>query len=372
MNRVAFRIVVLCLLVSVCAFAQRDLGTITGTITDAQGAVVPNASITIIEDATGFSYTVTVTAPGFRKAEQKNVIVTPGDRVAVNLSLQVGEMTQTVEVAATAPLLQTESTSQGANLNTTAVTELPIGGQRTFTFLARLTPGVLPAEQGARDAQGGGFSANGVRSTGENNFLLNGVDNNVNVIDFINQTSFVIGPSLEAIGEMQILTNGYNAEYGRAAGGVINVNLKSGTNDLHGALFEFLQNTDLNANRWENNWSNLPRPPVNQNQFGAAAGGPIIKNKLFIFGDYQGTRIKTAGGVVQNLGFGGLYTIPTPAMIGGDFSGILGASLGVDPQTGQAALYNQIFDPTTTRCLTNCGTSSATYTRSPFPGNKIP
>ncbi len=107
---------------------------------------------------------------------------------------------------------------QGANLNTAQVTQLPLGGQRTFSFLARLSPGVLPAEPGARDSLGGGFSANGVRSTGENNFLLNGVDNNVNVIDFINQQSFVISPSVEAIGEMQILTNGYNAEYGRGSG----------------------------------------------------------------------------------------------------------------------------------------------------------
>ena len=109
-----------------------------------------------------------------------------------------------------------------------------LGGQRVFTYLARLSPGVLVAEPGARDAQNGGFSANGVRSTGENNFLLNGVDNNVNVIDFINQTSYVIGPSPDAIGEMRILTNGYNAEYGRAAGGVVDVTLKSGTNSLHG------------------------------------------------------------------------------------------------------------------------------------------
>ena len=380
------------ILFAVSVLAQRDLGTITGTITDAQGAAVPGAKVSIVEDATGLSYTtqtnvggeyvrpllkpstytVTVEAQGFRKAQQRNVVVTPGDRIAVNLALEVGDVTQTVEVTSTAPMLQTESASQGANINTTEVAKMPLGGQRTFTFLARLTPGVLPAEQGARDAQGGGFAANGVRSTGENNFLLNGVDNNVNVIDFINQTSFVIGPSLEAIGEMQVLTNGYNAEYGRAAGGVINVNLKSGTNSLHGALFEFLQNTDLDANRWENNYQNLPRPPVNQNQFGAAAGGPIVKNKLFIFGDYQGTRIKTAGGVVQNLGFGGLYTVPTPAMIGGNFSGIEGASLGTDPVSGQSALYNELFDPTSTRCLSACGTSSATYSRTPFAGNIIP
>jgi hypothetical protein len=392
MQKVALRSVLLSLLFAVCVLAQRDLGTITGTITDAQGAAVPNATVTIVEDATGLTYatttgisgeyvrpllkpgtyTITVQAQGFRKAEQKGIIVTAGDRIGVNLGLQIGDISQTVEVQATAPLLQTESSAQGANVNMAAVTQMPLGGQRTFTFLARLSPGVLPAEQGARDAQGGGFAANGVRSTGENNFLLNGVDNNVNVIDFINQTSFVIGPSVEAIGELHILTNGYNAEYGRAAGGVLDAQLKSGTNQVHGVLFELLQNTDLDANRWENNWQNLLRPPVKQNQFGGAAGGPIIKNKLFIFGDYQGTRIKTAGGVVQNLGYGGLYTIPTPAMVGGDFSGILGASIGTDPQTGQSALYNQIFDPTTTKCLTNCGTSNATYTRLPFANNKIP
>ncbi|HLK17709.1 MAG TPA: TonB-dependent receptor [Bryobacteraceae bacterium] len=380
------RAFVVFILISVCAFAQRDLGTITGTITDPQGAGIPNARVTITEDATGLSYTVqttqlgeyvrpllkpgtytiTVEVQGFRKAEQKGVIVTPGDRIAANITLQVGQIDQTVEVMAAAPLLQTESTVQGANLNTSEVSELPLGGQRTFTYLARLSPGVVPAESGARDATGGGFSANGVRSTGENNFLLNGVDNNVNVIDFINQTSFVIGPSVEAIGEMQILTNGYNAEYGRAAGGVVNVNLKSGTNQIHGALFEFLQNTDLDANRWENNFAGVERPPVKQNQFGGAAGGPIIKNKLFIFGDYQGTRIKTSGGVIQNLGYGQFETIPTQAMVGGDFSALLGKAIGTDPVTGQTILQNEIFNPASTIC------NSAGCTRAPFPNNKIP
>ena len=144
------------------------------------------------------------------------------------------------------------------------VSELPLGGQRKFTFLAPLAPGVVPAEQGARDAAGGGFSANGVRSNGQNNFLLNGVDNNVNVIDFINQTSYVIGPSVEAIGEMRVVTNGYSAEYGRGAGGVVNVTIKSGTNDIHGTVFEFLQNDKFNANTWERNRAGATkalRPP---------------------------------------------------------------------------------------------------------------
>lgn len=368
------------LLLSSAAYAQRDLGTITGTVTDPQGAAVANAKIVIIEDATGLTYnvqsdesgtytrpllkpgtySVTVEAPGFRKEEQKGIIVNPGERIAANISLQIGNASEAIEVNASAPLLQTESTTQGAALNQAEVSELPLGGQRTFSFLARLSPGVLPAENGARDSLGGGFSANGVRSTGENNFLLNGVDNNVNVIDFINQTSFVIGPSVEAIGEMTILTNGYNAEYGRAAGGVVDVNLKSGTNQIHGVLFEILQNTDLDANRWENNLAGEPRDPFKQNQFGAAMGGPIIKNKLFIFGDYQGTRIATSGGTIQNLGYGGFYTIPTPAMIAGNFQGIEGNSIG------SGAFQNEIFDPTTTACV------GSTCTRTPYNNNTIP
>ncbi len=378
------------LLLTSVAFGQRDLGTITGIVTDAQGAAVPNAKITILEDATGLSYvtvtnrdggytrpalkastySVTVEASGFQKSQQRNVIVNPSEPVAVNITLTVGNVNQTIEVTASAPLLQTESPTIGANLNSTQVTELPLGGQRTFTFLARLSPGVLPAENGSRDALGGGFSANGVRSTGENNFLLNGVDNNVNVIDFLNQTSYVIGPSVEAIGQMQILTNGYNAEYGRAAGGVVDVNLKSGTNGVHGVLFEILQNTVLDANRWENNLAGKSRNPFKQNQFGADVGGPIIKNKLFIFGDYQGTRIATAGGSIQNLGYGGFYTIPTPAMIRGDFSSLLGGPSG----------GIQLYDPTTTACTSGClpGTLTAApgatpaYTRTPYLRNQIP
>jgi hypothetical protein len=388
------------LLLSTTALAQRDLGTITGTVSDAQGAAVPNAKVTIVDDATGVSYpaqtnesgvytyptlkpgtyTVTVEGSGFQKAQQKGIVVNPGVPTAVNITLQVGNVNQTVEVTAAAPLLQTESPAMGTNLNASQISDLPLGGQRTFTFLARMTPGVVPAENGARGAAGGDFSAGGVRSTGENNFLLNGIDNNVNVIDFINQTSFVIGPSVEAIGAMQIITTGASAEYGRAAGGVMDINLKSGTNGVHGVVFEILQNTVLNANRWENNLAGTARTPFKQNQFGGAVGFPIIKNKLFMFGDYQGTRISTAGGTIPNLGTGGFFTIPTPAMIRGDFSQLLGGPIGTDPVTGQTILQNQIFDPTTTTCVSGCaaGTLSAlpgatpVYTRAPYPGNKIP
>lgn len=394
-RRLAGALVCFLLFFTSALYAQRDLGTLTGTITDASGAAIPNAKISLVEDATGLTYdavsgesgsftrpalkpgtyTITVEASGFQKAQQKGVIINGGAITPANISLQVGNASQTVDVTAAAPLLQTESPVIGGNLNSQQVSQLPLGGQRTFSFLARLSPGVLPAEPGARDALGGGFSANGVRSTGNNNFLLNGVDNNVNVIDFINQTSFVISPSVEAIGEMQVLTNGYNAEYGRAAGGVVNAILKSGTNQVHGVVFEILQNEKLNANRWENNLAATPRNPFKQNQFGGAIGGPIVKNKLFIFGDYQGTRIATAGGTIQNLGYGGFRTIPTQAMLRGDFSSILGSTI-----PGTNVLARQLFDPASTACTSGCvaGTLKAlpnatpTYTRTPFVNNQIP
>ncbi len=251
------------------AFAQRDLATIVGTVTDPSGAGVAGAKVTITESATGLRYETTASqggeyvrpalkpgtyeisaeSTGFKRSVRRGILLTTGDRTGVDFTLEVGEVTTSVEVSADVPVLQTESTIVGASVDAKQVSELPLGGNRTFTFLARLSPGVVPNEPGARDAVGGGFSANGVRSNGQNNFLLNGVDNNVNVIDFLNQTSFVVGPSVEAIGEMRVMTNGYNAEYGRGAGGVVDVSIKGGTNQLHGTLFEFLQNDKMNARR---------------------------------------------------------------------------------------------------------------------------
>jgi hypothetical protein len=382
------RHVVIALLLFLCAltaFAQRDLATMVGNVTDPSGAAVAGAKVIIIEEATGLRYeltsgaggdfarpalkpgvyTVEVEAAGFNKAFRKGILLTGGDRTGVDFQLKLGEVTTAVEVAAEAPLLQTESTIQGAQLNSKQTSELPLGGQRTFTFLARLSPGVVPNEPGARDAVGGGFSANGVRSNGQNNFLLNGVDNNVNVIDFLNQTSFVVGPSVEAIGEMRVMTNGYNAEYGRGAGGVVNVNLKSGTNQLHGSLFEYLQNDKFNANRWERNFSNASRGPFKQNQFGVAVGGPIIKNRTFWFANYQGTQVRSTGGTVPGLGTSAFFTIPNAAMKNGDFSHLLGDTIANAPG-GANIRTGMIFDP-----LTQTG-SGTTLTRTPFAGNIIP
>jgi hypothetical protein len=387
MNQVVRRWLLL-VLSTACAFAQRDLSTVAGTVTDTSGGIVVNAVVKITEQSTGVVsetitngsgefvrpalkpsvYTISVSAPGFKKAEQRDVVLTAGERTGINITLTVGDVGQTVEVEASAPLLQTESTQVGAGLDSKTLMDIPLGGQRNLAYLARLSPGVVPAENGARDAANGGFSANGVRSNGQNNFLLNGVDNNINTIDFLNQTAYAIGPSVEAVGEMTIITNGYNAEYGRAAGGVVNVNLKSGTNSLHGSLFEILQNKALDANRWENNWAGAPRGPFAQNQFGATAGGPILKNKLFMFGDYQGTRIADSGGSVQNLGYSGFTTIPTAAMKKGDFSSELGPVIGTDPVTGSSIGQGVIYDPKSSQY----NASGVPVSRTPFPGNMIP
>jgi hypothetical protein len=387
------RVALLAVICAGASFAQRDLSTLAGTITDPTGGVVANAKVTITEVDTGESYvtttnslgefvrpalkaatyTVSVSAPGFKTAEQKNVLLTPGERTGITISLTLGDITQTVEVAASAPLLQTESTQVGAALDSKTVTDVPLGGTRNLTYLARLSPGVVPAEQGARDAANGGFSANGVRSNGQNNFLLNGVDNNINTIDFLNQTSYAIGPAIDAVSEISIQTNGYNAEYGRAAGGVINVTLKSGTNGFHGSLFEYLQNRDLDSNTWTNNRAGALRGPFRQNQFGATGGGPIRKNKLFIFGDYQGTRIADSGGSVTNLGYSGYTTVPTAAMKTGNFSSLLGPSYtGTDVNGNPISIQKgAIYDPLSTVYQTTAG-FQIPVSRTQFPGNIIP
>src|SRR5437588_4711372 len=386
---VGLRIALLALVMGCGLFAQRVLATLVGTVTDPSGSVVANAKVTITELETGQVYTLTTTAtgdfvrpalkpstysvsvsaPGFRTAEQRDILLKAGERTGVNIVLTIGDVGQTVEVAAAAPLLQTESTQVGANINSKTLTDVPLGGQRNFAYLARLSPGVVPAEPGARDSANGGFSAGGVRGNGQNNFLLNGVDNNVNTIDFLNQTSYAVGPSVEAISEMSVQTNGFNAEYGRAAGAVINANLKSGSNALHGSVFELLQNRDLNANSWTNNQAGKPRGPFVQNQFGATGSGPLIKNRLFLFGDYQGTRIASSGGI-QGLGFtNSNATIPTAAMKAGDFSSILvAAATGTDANGNPINFVKgTIYDP-----LSTTGTAAAPISRTPFQGNKIP
>jgi hypothetical protein len=183
---IGLRVGLLCLLTASAVLAQRDLSTLVGTVTDSSGGVVPNAKVTITEVGTGqvyslltgaggefvrpalkpSTYTVSGSAPGFRTAEQKDILLKAGERTGVDITLTIGDVGQTVEVTAATPLLQTESTQVGASMNTKTLTDVPLGGQRNFAYLARLSPGVLPAEPGARDSANGGFSAGGVRGNG--------------------------------------------------------------------------------------------------------------------------------------------------------------------------------------------------------------
>jgi Carboxypeptidase regulatory-like domain len=326
---------------SIPAIGQVDQGTVTGVVQDAQHAVVPNAEVTLTNTDTKFQlraktdgsgvytfppvkagqYSIQVTAPGFETYVENDLNVEIAQRLGVNVTLKLGAVSQKVEVSATTrPLLQTQDASTGQEIGSQVINDTPLNG-RNYVFITQLTAGVLPANGNARGAATGDFSANGQRAE-ENNFILDGVDNNVNLLDFLNGASFVIKPPPDALQEFRVQTSGYSAELGRASGAVLNVSVKSGTNNLHGDVWEYFRNTNLNAK----NYFNSSVPPYHQNQFGATLGGPFIKNKLFFFGDAEGNRI-TAG---QNA----TYTVPTPQMITGDFSQLLSPALtGGQPRT---------------------------------------
>src|ERR1700684_740764 len=287
------------------AFGQVDEGAITGTVLDASGAVVPNATVTLLNTDQGITletktnasggytfspvrvghYTVTVTAQGFAKTTQTNLTVNVAQFLQVNVQLKLGAATETVEVNTAPPLLQTEEASVGQVIGQQEVNNLPLNG-RNFTFLAQLGAGMQTPQADTRgNAASGAFSANGLRPA-QNNYLLDGIDNNSNNVDFLNGTNYVILPPVDAIQEFKVQTADFSAELGRAAGAVMNATVKSGTNQIHGAAWEFFRNDVLDAA----DYFETKKGELRFNQFGATIGGPIIKNKLFFFGDYEGFR----------------------------------------------------------------------------------
>jgi hypothetical protein len=292
-----------------CAFAQVDTGSITGTVTDSSGAVVPDADVTLVNTDQGLTlqtkssssggytfsplkvgnYEIDVNAKGFSKTTQKGIKVNVAQVLQLNVSLKPGAATETVEVNTAPPLLQTEEASVGQVIGAEQVNNLPLNG-RNFTFLAQLGAGMQTPQADTRgNAASGAFSANGLRPS-QNNYLLDGIDNNSNAVDFLNGTNFVILPPVDAIQEFKIQSADFSAELGRAAGAVMNATIKSGTNSLHGAAWEFFRNDVLDAADWFENNNGIKKGELRQNQFGASAGGPIIKNKVFFFGDYEGFR----------------------------------------------------------------------------------
>jgi hypothetical protein len=386
-------------------WAQKDAGAIVGLVRDPSGAVVTGAKVTVtdVERGQNFSATtnesgeyvasplrvgrwvVTVEHAGFKKAVSSPVEINVQDRVAVNITLQVGQINEQVAVTGTAPLLQTETSELGQVVDSKRVANLPLNG-RNFAQLALLSAGTAPSEPGARDEGGFGFSANGARSL-QNNFLLDGIDNNSNLPDLLNETNFVIQPPVDALQEFKVESNAYSAEFGRGNGAVINAVIKSGANDLHGSLWEFLRNDKLDGRNFFDD-PTKPTPPYKQNQFGGTFGGPVYipgiyngRNKAFFFVDYEGLRVRQAQ--TQTA------LVPSTAWRNGDFSDQINFSnpvstLAADGQTQIPALdcngvqtyAGEIFDTRLTQSSTLyqsglCGVPFG-YAQSGNPLNVIP
>jgi hypothetical protein len=333
--------------------AQAVGATLSGTVTDPSGGVVPNASVSIRNTATGITrdvttnadgiysapnllpgvYGVTVSAAGFSKAVQSGVTLTVGATQVLNVAMQVGQATQTVEVTAEAPTVNLTNAEIGALTTETTIKELPLNG-RSWSSLANLQPGVYQLHTqpdiNTRDrftrGYGAQLSISGARPQ-QNNYRVDGVSIN----DPANGgPGNVLGSNagVDAISEFSVLTTNYSTEYGRASGGVINATTKSGSNKFHGSAYEFLRNSYLDAPNFYDSKDasgNYIKPQFRRNQFGASAGGPIIKDKTFVFGDYEGLR--------QAKGLSYASLIPS-------VSGRAGADPGVVP-------YLNAFFPTT-------------------------
>jgi hypothetical protein len=317
-----------CLLIALCSaapsLAQVDAGSILGNVTDSSGAAVSGASVTLSNEGTGAeltmttgndgqykftpvrigSYKLTVTVQGFQTSTQHGINVNVGENVVANFTLKPGSVSETVTVESTVPVLQSQDASVGQVIDSKSVNDLPLNG-RNFTFLAQLAAGVNTPQADTRgNAASGAFSANGNRPA-QNNYLLDGIDNNSDTVDFLNGTNFVVLPPVDAVQEFKVQTSNFSAEFGRSGAAVLNATIKSGTNEFHGAAWEFFRNDKLDAADFFENAGGIPKGALRLNQFGVTGGGPIIKNKIFIFGDYEGFR-RVQGTILTG-------TVPTAA-----------------------------------------------------------
>jgi hypothetical protein len=357
------------LLVPGIAEAQVASGKVVGAVRDPSGAAVAGAKIVVTSVDTNVShtvvtnsageytvpellpgtYTVLAEGQGFKKAAQAPFKLDVNQVVRVDFTLTVGSINETVTVTAAEPLVESETSSLGQVIDENRVHELPLDG-RDFIQLAYLSPGVNQGPEGTvqqgnipeNERGNGSVQANGLMAT-NNNFLLNGFDNNEQQIGFE-----VIQPSVDAIQEFKVQTSDFGADIGRG-GAVVNVVLKSGTNNFHGSLFEFLRNSALDAKNYFDD-PTLPIPPYKQNQFGGTFGGPIIRDKTFFFVDYQGTRIRQSQTDIS--------TVPSLQERTGDFSDLLPSTPLTDPVTGKSFPGNKIPkcpSPTGGTCLDQAG-----------------
>jgi hypothetical protein len=324
------------------ASAQFDSATVVGTVRDASSGVVPAATVTLTGVETGISvtrtsndngsfefpavrpgvYVVTAEKAGFAMAMVENVVVQVGARLRVDLQMSVGQVSEKVEVTASSPLMETDSSQRGQVISGDQTRALPLLS-REYSALALLTTGVKIGGSSlttGNTPREGALNVNGLRST-FNNYLIDGVDNNAYGTSNQGFSNQVMQPSPDAIGEFKVVTNNMSAEYGRAAGATINVNYRSGTNALHGSGWEFLRDTSLNATGFFK--PTTGKPQLDRHQFGGVLGGPVVRNKAFFFADYEGLR--------QTRKVTGFATIATPAQR----QGILTVDVR-DPRTGVA------------------------------------
>lgn len=343
----------LLLFVCVPVFAQQNTADVVGTVTDSTGGVLPGATVTITNVGTNISQTATtngagdyvfnllqvgtynikVEAKSFKTFSAPNITLAAGDRARVDAAMQVGDVAQTVEVYGNvAPALQTDTSTLGTLVTSQAVQDVPLNG-RNFIRLVQLNPGVTEGSPGSIQAGGrpddrritAAFSANGQSET-LNNQMIDGMDNNERIIGTIG-----VRPSVDAIEEVNVSTNLYDASVSRTAGGVVDVITKSGTNGFHGSTYEFIRNAVLNANpnyRFPTNQNGgltptLKNPAFRQNQYGGSIGGPIKKDKTFFFSDFEQLRIATGKAYTYNvptLCERGLAVCPDGLTQLGDFS----------------------------------------------------
>ncbi len=380
----ALRTILSTVVLASLSLAQVDTGSILGLVTDSTGGVVAGARVSILNEGTGLkqqaetnsdgrytfspvrlgSYSVEVEFAGFQKSRRSNVTVNIQRQSVVDFALSPGELTTTVDVTGALPVLQTQSGSVGETITARTIQNLPLSG-RNYNFLARLTAGVThPQPEGRGLNATGWFVANGTRAA-QNNFLLDGIDNNSNNVDFLSGAAYVVKPPVDALGEFKLQTNSFSAEFGRAGGAVLNASLKSGSNEFHGAVWEFLRNSSLDAADFFQNARGIRKGAFKQNQFGGVIGGPIKKNRTFFFADYEGTRVRQqinqTSSVPTALQRSSGYTNYSDLI-----SGQSGTRTDLD---GRAFPSGTVFDPATTRASLN---NPNGFIRDSFPGNIVP
>jgi len=348
------------------AYSQTPTAQITGRVTDPSDAVISGARITVTNVATGIDrrtisneegyYTVPALPPGtyrmdlqmagFTPMSRTGIILAVNQTAKIDFTMQIGTVTESLSVRATAPLLDAAEGALGTVVENAKIGNLPLSGRNPFDLIM-LTPGTQV--YGRADLPGNTIPLTNYSTSGgpsmTNEILLDGVPNTAEG----RQNEFINNPSVDAVQEFKVQSNSIKAEFGRTGGGVVNVSLKSGTNQFHGVLFEFLRNDKLDANNWFNNRSEQQRPPYRFNQFGGTVGGPIVKDRAFFFFNYEGLR--------RRRGNTFLFTVPRADMRQGDFSRVLSA----------ADQPIEIYDPLSTRSV-----SGGASVRDLFPGNLIP